>query len=251
MFCVGEMATRLQLDLKPQIKTVFFGGGTPGLMKESNLQKIFAALLQLVNLEDDVEISLETTPHAITAHKAACWKELGINRVSIGIESLSDDELTAIGRDHSVDAALAGIKLAADSGISGLSLDFMYGLPTQTLKSFEQTLDRALQLAAQYAAITHISSYCLELSPNSALKSRFPDGHPSYPQEDEQVMMYHLLVSKLAAAGFEQYEVSNFAKAGNKSRHNMTYWLNKSYFAFGVGAHRYVDGIRSSNSRSL
>lgn len=247
----AEMTSRLDLAQKPRIKTVFFGGGTPGLMSVTNLQKIFQTLLSLVELDSAAEVSLETTPHAVSPEKAACWCELGINRVSIGIESLLDEELTAIGRDHGVDQALQGIELVAASGIKELSIDFMYGLPTQTLKSFEKTLDRAIELAKKLPAIGHISAYCLELSPNSALKSRFPDGHPSYPQEDEQVAMYHLLVSKLAGAGFDQYEVSNFAKSGRQSKHNMTYWLNKPYFAFGVGAHRYVDGVRSSNSRSF
>jgi len=253
----SEMAERLKLfnleptPARPKIDTLFFGGGTPGLMSIANLQKIMQSLHGLVDFNQNCEISLETTPHAITVEKAVAWQEMGINRVSIGIESLLDDELTAIGRDHSVDQALSGITIAGQSGIAELSLDFMYGLPTQTLESFGRTIDKALALSEKWPSIGHISAYCLELSPNSALKSRFPDGHPSYPQEDTQVAMYHLLVQKLAEAGFAQYEVSNFAKTGRQSRHNMTYWQNRPYFAFGVGAHRYVDGVRSSNSRSF
>lgn len=132
-----EMARRLDLPQKPKIKTVFFGGGTPGLMSADNLQKIFQSLLSLVDLDQDAEVSLETTPHAISPEKAARWRALGINRLSIGIESLLDEELTAIGRDHSVGEALKGIELAADSGIKELCLDFMYGLPTQTLKALK------------------------------------------------------------------------------------------------------------------
>jgi oxygen-independent coproporphyrinogen-3 oxidase len=248
---VSEIASRLNNWQKPQIKTLFFGGGTPGLMSEANLEKIFQALHAAVQLTEGAEVSLETTPHAVTAAKAAKWRSLGINRVSVGIESLSDSELTAIGRDHSVAQALAGIELVADSGMEDISLDFMYGLPGQTPESFQSTLLAAIELGKKWPAIGHISAYCLELSPNSALKSRFPDGHPAYPQEDAQVQMYHLLVETLAQAGFDQYEVSNFAKSGRESRHNMTYWLNRPYFAFGVGAHRYVNGVRSSNSRSF
>jgi len=250
----SEMAARLSSDLlpgRPKIETLFFGGGTPGLMSIDNLKKIMQNLHGLVDFNSDCEISLETTPHAITKEKIDAWQDMGINRVSIGIESLLDDELTAIGRDHTVDQALFGIETAARSGMPELSLDFMYGLPTQTLESFGRSLDRAIGLSQKWPSIGHISAYCLELSPNSALKSRFPDGHPSYPQEETQVAMYHLLVEKLAQAGFDQYEVSNFARSGCQSRHNMTYWQNRSYFAFGVGAHRYVDGIRSSNSRSF
>ncbi|MBS1997311.1 MAG: radical SAM family heme chaperone HemW [Cyanobacteria bacterium SZAS LIN-2] len=245
-----DLATLKQKD-KPQIETIFFGGGTPGLLSLANLQRIMESLRALVDFDENCEISLETTPHAITEEKARAWKSMGINRVSIGIESLLNDELTAIGRDHSVEQALAGIEIAGESGIPLLSIDFMYGLPTQTLDSFGATLDRAIELTRRWPAIGHISSYCLELSVNSALKSRFPDGHPSYPSEDTQVAMYHLLVEKLAAADFQQYEVSNFARSGHQCRHNLTYWRNRSYFAFGVGAHRYVDGVRSSNSRSF
>jgi oxygen-independent coproporphyrinogen-3 oxidase len=247
----SEIKSRLNNYQQPKIKTIFFGGGTPGLMSSANLQKIFQTLRSFVVLDDNAEVSLETTPHAVSSEKAASWKGLGINRVSIGIESFLDSELVAMGRDHSLAQALEGIELAAASGIEGLSLDFMYGLPQQNLESFEKTLDRAIELSKRWPQITHFSAYCLELSVNSALKSRFPDGHPAYPGEDDQVEMYHLLVRKLAEAGFNQYEVSNFAKRGFESRHNMTYWLNRPYFAFGVGAHRYVDGVRSSNSRSF
>jgi oxygen-independent coproporphyrinogen III oxidase len=247
----SELHSRLNLAKRPYLQTIFFGGGTPGLMSTKNLGRIMETLRSLADFAPDAEISLETTPHAITAEKAQFWREIGLNRLSIGIESLLDEELTAIGRDHSVGQALAGIEIAATSGMSDISLDFMYGLPTQNLASFGATLDRAISLAQQWPAIQHFSAYCLELSPNSALKSRFPDGHAAYPQDDEQVAMYHQLVDKLAGAGFEQYEVSNFARPGHQSRHNMTYWLNLPYYAFGVGAHRYVDGVRSSNTRSF
>ncbi len=247
----SEIKSRLNNCQRPKIRTIFFGGGTPGLLSTANLQKIFDTLRAAVEIDDNAEISLETTPHAVSAEKAAYWRALGINRVSIGIESFLDGELEAMGRDHCLAQALEGIEVAAGAGIEGLSLDFMYGLPQQSLESFEKTLDLAIKLSQRWPQISHFSAYCLELSVNSALKSRFPDGHPAYPGEEDQVEMYHLVVRKLAEAGFDQYEVSNFARPGFESRHNMTYWLNQPYFAFGVGAHRYVDGVRSSNSRSL
>jgi oxygen-independent coproporphyrinogen-3 oxidase len=250
---------------RPVLKTVFFGGGTPGLLGLDNLRKIFSTLDEHVDYAEDVEISLETTPHAISAAKIDGWRQLGITRISIGVESLSDAELSAIGRDHTVAEAMSGIELAvthasgpvdsvgsdAKKKITDISLDFMYGLPTQTLSSFGETLNRAVELSLKWPIIGHISAYCLELAVNSPLKSRFPDGDPRYPKDETQVQMYHALVAKVAEAGFTQYEVSNFARPGKESRHNMTYWQNKPYFAFGVGAHRYVGGVRSSNTRSF
>lgn len=199
----------------------------------------------------ELEIALETTPHAITAQKAQEWLEIGINRLSIGIESLSDAELSAIGRDHSVAEAVAGVAIAHQAGFESISIDFMYGLPTQTLASWQATLDAAIELTEHYPSIQHISAYGLEIAKNSPLLSRFPRDSASYPSDDLCVEMYEALVRTLESHNYQQYEVSNFAKPGQQSQHNLTYWRNAPYFAFGVGAHRYVDGVRSANLRSL
>lgn len=253
----GEIESRLAHRPEPlSLKTVFYGGGTPGLIKPSNIAMIHKQLLKFAPLQsglgpDEIEIAMETTPHAITAQKAQEWRAIGINRLSIGIESLSDAELTAIGRDHSVAEAIAGIKLAHQAGFTSISIDFMYGLPTQTLASWQATLDAAIELTEQYPSIQHISAYGLEIAKNSPLLSRFPRDSSSYPSDDLCVEMYETLVSTLKAHNYQQYEVSNFAKPGQQSQHNLTYWRNAPYFAFGVGAHRYVDGVRSANLRSL
>jgi oxygen-independent coproporphyrinogen-3 oxidase len=253
----GEIESRLGQRPEPlSLKTVFYGGGTPGLIKPSNIAMIHKQLLKFAPLQkglqpDEIEIAMETTPHAITAEKAQEWRAIGINRLSIGIESLSDAELTAIGRDHSVAEAIAGIKLAHQAGFDSISIDFMYGLPTQTLASWQATLDKAIELTEQFPSIQHISAYGLEIAKNSPLLSRFPRDSSSYPSDDLCVEMYETLVSTLEAQNYQQYEVSNFAKPGQQSQHNLTYWRNAPYFAFGVGAHRYVDGVRSANLRSL
>ncbi|MBP9092746.1 radical SAM family heme chaperone HemW [bacterium] len=253
----SEIESRLAKRTEPlSLKTVFYGGGTPGLVKPSNIAMIHSQLLKFAPLQtelspSEIEIALETTPHAITERKAQEWLEIGINRLSIGIESLSDAELTAIGRDHSVAEAIAGIKLAHQAGFESISIDFMYGLPTQTLASWQATLEAAIKLTEQCPSIQHISAYGLEIAKNSPLLSRFPRDSSSYPSDDLCVKMYEALVNKLEAHNYQQYEVSNFAKPGQQSQHNLTYWRNAPYFAFGVGAHRYVDGVRSANLRSL
>jgi oxygen-independent coproporphyrinogen-3 oxidase len=237
-----------------KLRTIFYGGGTPGLIKPSNIDKIHQKLLQYVSLqsgEQIPEIAMETTPHAITAEKASAWLATGINRLSIGIESLSDDELSAIGRDHTVAEAVAGVRLAHQAGFKNISIDFMYGLPTQTIKSWEATLEAALTLARECTSIQHVSAYGLEIAKNSPLLSRFPRDSQSYPSDDLCVDMYEMLTERLEQNGYLQYEVSNFARPGYQSQHNLTYWRNAPYFAFGVGAHRYVDSVRSANLRSL
>ncbi|MDQ5934252.1 MAG: Heme chaperone HemW [Cyanobacteriota bacterium erpe_2018_sw_21hr_WHONDRS-SW48-000092_B_bin.40] len=253
----GEIESRLgQRQEKLSLKTIFYGGGTPGLIKPSNIAMIHKQLLKFAPLQTglepgELEIALETTPHAITAQKAQEWLEIGINRLSIGIESLSDAELSAIGRDHSVAEAVAGIAIAHQAGFESISIDFMYGLPTQTLASWQATLDAAIELTEKYPSIQHISAYGLEIAKNSPLLSRFPRDSASYPSDDLCVEMYEALVRTLESHNYKQYEVSNFAKPGQQSQHNLTYWRNAPYFAFGVGAHRYVDGVRSANLRSL
>jgi oxygen-independent coproporphyrinogen-3 oxidase len=233
------------------LNSVYFGGGTPGLIAADNLHLILRKLLSYFALAQGAEVCLETTPHSITRAKAAAWKELGINRLSIGVESLNDSELQAIGRDHTREQAIAGIELANESGCANISIDFMYALPTQTEHTWQETLDDFVRLAGRFDAIKHVSAYSLHLAGNSPLLFRFPKESTAYPPEESYEAMYDRLVDTLARAGFEQYEVSNFSKPGFASKHNLSYWNNSEYLAFGVGAHRYVKGVRSANLRSL
>jgi putative oxygen-independent coproporphyrinogen III oxidase len=228
------------------LSSVFYGGGTPGLVPAEQIADIQRTLAEAVGLEDAAEVTLETTPQSITAEKAVQWQELGINRLSIGVQSFQDQELDAMGRGHSAAVALTGIETAVKSGFGNISCDLMYGLPRQTLDSWERSLDTALALK-----LPHMSAYGLTIAQNSPLLSRFPRDSAAYPQEDQFADMYELLVKKAESAGLRQYEISNFSRPGFESRHNYAYWNNEEYLAFGVGAHRYVNGVRSSNWRSL
>lgn len=250
-----EISTRLtdfQRETEGEIvlETLFVGGGTPGLSRIEELKLMKSTLEKFCTFSPDCEISLETTPHAITEEKATAWLKMGINRLSIGIESFHDAELKAMGRDHSRLQALKGIEAAARAGHTNISLDFMYGLPEQTLDSFRETLRQAVNLAEHFP-IQHISAYGLEIAVNAPLLLRYPRDSKAYVDEDGFVAMFETLVETLEEAGFKQYEVSNFARQGFESRHNITYWENEPYFAFGVGAHRYVNGVRSANSKSF
>lgn len=239
-------------NLEEQLmRSVFFGGGTPGLVEPRILGSMLERLYSYISPSSDCEITIETTPHAITRDKLDSWLELGINRISVGVESFLDEELKAMGRDHYRQEALRGLELACQSGVEVVGLDLMYGLPTQSVESFEKSLESALDFASRFENLSHISAYGLHLADNSPLYSRFPRGTEAYPADNIYVQMFELLVETLEKAGFEHYEVSNFARPGCQSRHNLAYWKNAEYLAFGVSAHRYLDGVRSSNWRSL
>lgn len=241
-----EISERLRLrGSKVPLKTIFFGGGTPGYIDPAFIESVLLALDRNAGIAPDAEITLETTPHAVTAEKARSWQLCGINRLSIGFESMVDEELSAVGRDHNFAQAVRGYRIAS-AFFDNISVDLMYGLPGQTSDSFVLSLEKALELKP-----VHLSAYGLTIEINSPLLLRFPRQHPAYPSEDVFCRMYEDLVGRCAAFGLQQYEISNFAVPGYECAHNLTYWLNREYYAFGVSAHRYVDGVRSCNHRSL
>lgn len=238
-------------DEMPDISSIFYGGGTPGLIEAWQIAKIQEQLLRYIRLSPGAEITLETTPSAISQSKIFQWLELGINRLSVGVQSFNDNELLAMGRPDSSERAILSICQAVEGGFTNVCIDLMYGLPTQTISSWETSLDTLLDLAGQLKYIQHISAYALSTAQNTPLLKRFPRHSLAYPPEDQYSEMYDLLVLRLAQSDFRQYEISNFSKVGYHSRHNLNYWNNSEYQAFGMGAHRYLNGIRSSNWRSL
>ncbi len=242
-----EIAERLQhCSHPPEIASIYFGGGTPGLIDPDLLCRMLAVLRKHCNISDSAEVTLETTPTTVTLDKSRSWLRSGINRISIGVESLCDDELAAIGRDQTGRQSLEGIECARQAGFSNINADLLYGLPGQTLNSWTKTLRETISLG-----LPHLSAYGLQLGANARLTARHPADSPAYPDEATAVELYEYLVSCCQSAELAQYEVSNFARAGFESKHNLSYWTNDDYFAFGAGAHRYINGVRSSNWRSL
>ncbi len=241
-----EIRERLSNKESSSLDTVFYGGGTPGYIDPQELAQIHQTLIEYAGINKNAEVTLETTPNAITVEKASAWRDIGINRLSIGIESVNDHELTAMGRDHTRAQALLGVKAAQEAGFSNIAIDLMYGLPEQTLDSWQTCLEQTLSLG-----LPHLSAYALTLATNSPLLRRYPLGSPQMPDDDLSASMYEMLVDTALKAGLEQYEVSNFARPGFSSRHNLTYWQNDEYYGFGLSAHRYVDGTRSHNWRSF
>jgi oxygen-independent coproporphyrinogen-3 oxidase len=235
----------------PVLTSVFYGGGTPGLLAPELLRNVHGKLLEFCPAAKEMEVTLETTPQAVSREKAQDWLAMGINRISIGVESFQDGELQAIGRDHDRAQAFQGIKQALAAGFENVSLDLMYALPTQSVDSWQRSLDEVFRLSEEHRQINHFSAYGLHLATNSPLYSRFSKDSPQYPDDDSYTAMYEQLVESAGKAGFHQYEISNFCRPGFESRHNLGYWNGQQYYAFGVSAHRYVDGVRSSNWRSL
>lgn len=247
-----EIKSRLSdLPEKPDVHTIFYGGGTPGLFETENLELIHRTLAENINLLPDNEISLETNPENVTIEKAKFWQQLGINRLSIGVQSFSDKELSLLGRGHSAKEASEAVEIASNAGFENINCDLMYGLPSQDLLLWQNSVSCFIQLSQQFPALKHLSAYGLELSNNAPLVKLIPNVGSNYPNEDVFEKQLRFLYSTLKEANFIQYEISNFAKSGYESKHNLNYWQPGEYHAFGVSAHRYIKPYRSANWRSL
>lgn len=229
---------------KRQVDTVFFGGGTPSILSVEQIEKILNAIHHSFHLTKDCEITIEANPGTLTEEKAKSYKSIGINRVSIGLQSASDNDLKMLGRIHTFEDFKESYRLLSSAGIDNISVDVMYALPNQKTEDFIETVDRVCEFSPE-----HISAYCLKIEENT-LFYKIRDTL-SLPDEDEQYKMYITLCDRLKKMGYEQYEISNFAKPGKKSTHNMKYWLSRDYLGFGPAAHSCIDGGRYSYSESI
>ena len=227
-----------------EVDTVYFGGGTPTLLKERQIDSIIDAVCKSFSLCEGAEISCECNPATADLEYLKSIRKIGINRLSIGLQSANDRELRALGRAHSFSDFKEIYKDARKAGFDNISADLMYGIPEQTVDSFEHTLDVLCELSPE-----HISAYCLKIedgTPFGRIKETM-----SLPNEDAECDMYSLCNEKLARHGYARYEISNFARPGFESRHNLKYWTGADYIGFGVAAHSYFGGERFSNSRNI
>lgn len=210
------------------VKTVYFGGGTPSSLSAEQLSAITDAL----PLSDVEEFTIEVNPEDVDRDNALAWRRSGINRVSMGVQSLNDSELKAVGRRHTASDALRAVETLKQAGFDNISLDLIYGLPGQDIASWERSVDGILECGA-----AHLSAYLLSYEPGTALTRRLERGLVEEASEDLATEMYELLCAKTAAAGMEHYEISNFAIPGRHSRHNSSYWDLTPYLGIGPGAH--------------
>lgn len=233
---VREVPARLGEIAGQPVDTVYFGGGTPSSLSERQL----AAILEVMPLADARELTIEVNPEDVTAANAEAWRSLGFNRVSMGVQSLCDAELRAVGRRHSAAGAVGDVETLRQAGFSNISLDLIYGLPGQSLDSWERSLDGVLALHPE-----HLSAYLLSYEPGTPLTRRLDRGLVQEASDELVQEMYNLLCRKTAAAGMEHYEISNFDRPGYRSRHNSAYWDLTPYLGIGPGAHSLgADGIR-------
>jgi oxygen-independent coproporphyrinogen-3 oxidase len=227
--------------------TVYFGGGTPSLLDPQHLQKILNAIRETF-VHDFREVTLEADPETIVAQKATAWVAAGINRVSFGVQSFSDLELKAAGRMHRRADIYRVVPILHAAGIRNISFDLIAGLPHQTPESWRNSLDELVRLAPH-----HVSVYLLEVDEGSRLGSELLRGGTKYsasavPSEDVMAESYDLARATLHAAGYEHYEISNFAKPGFSSEHNRKYWRRAPYLGFGAGAHSFSGTHRWANA---
>ena len=223
------------------VDTIYFGGGTPTLMNTECFFSIMSALRVSFDISCNAEITVECNPATIEKKGLAELRALGINRLSIGLQSADDDELRLLGRLHDWNGFLNTYNAARSVGFDNISVDLMYGIPNQTVESFKRTLEKVVLIQPD-----HISSYGLKIEKNTEFYKNF--GAYVFPTEEEQAELYELCCEYLFSCGYRRYEISNFAKPGYESRHNLKYWLLDDYIGFGVAAHSCFEGERFGNS---
>lgn len=228
--------------LTENISTIYFGGGTPSLLQIEDLRLQIETLQGLFSIDEDAEITLETNPDDITAEKLAAWREAGINRLSIGIQSFFEEDLQWMNRAHNATQALQSIQLAQQAGFDNITIDLIYGTPTLTDERWQQNVETAISLN-----IPHLSCYALTVEPKTALEKMIATNKIANVDPDKQGRHFELLMQWLQVAGYEHYEISNFAKPGMRSRHNSSYWQGKTYLGLGPSAHSFNGSSRQWN----
>ncbi|MEW4370659.1 radical SAM family heme chaperone HemW [Paenibacillus kandeliae] len=242
-----EMEYTVQQTPPGVIDTIFVGGGTPTVLKNEEMEYFLQSLRRhFPNWAEDIEFTMEANPGTTDADKLAIMKAGGVNRVSFGVQAFQNELLTGIGRIHNTDDVYRSLENARKVGLNNLSIDLMFGLPNQTLEMLAYSVERALELD-----LPHYSIYSLKVEENTLFHTLFQKNQLPLPDEESELNMYLLLMDKMKQAGYEQYEISNFAKPGYGSRHNMTYWRNEDYYGLGAGAHGYVHGKRHINIKGV
>ncbi|MFD1018815.1 radical SAM family heme chaperone HemW [Thalassobacillus hwangdonensis] len=233
-------------DEKATPKTIFVGGGTPTALNAQQLEKLLRIIDSKFHISTEMEYTFEANPGDLDEDKVKLLHDFGVNRISLGVQVFDDEMLEQIGRVHKVKDVYTNVDRLLSIGLTNISLDLIYALPNQTLEQFEQTVDEALKFD-----LPHYSSYSLQIEPKTVFYQRYKKGKLSKPPEDTEAAMYELLQQKMEDHGLVQYEISNFAKPGYESKHNLTYWNNEFYYGFGAGAHGYLPGKRIINLRPL
>ena len=235
---VREMA-QVAGELRRPAHTIFLGGGTPSLMPPAAIERILAGVRAHFNLADDAEVTMEANPDTVDLAYLTAVRQAGINRLSFGVQSAVQSELSLLEREHDFVTVVEAVALARQAGLSNFNLDLIYGVPGQTLTSWEQSIRAVLELAP-----VHLSLYCLTIEPGTPMQRWLQNGRIQPPDPDLAADQYELACNILAEQGYEHYEISNWAKPGMACEHNLTYWRNGEYLGLGAGAHGHAAGVR-------
>lgn len=231
-------------DYPSEPDTLYFGGGTPSLLSEAQLERILLTLHGRFDFVDGFEFTLEMNPATVDLDKARSFRELGVNRASFGVQTFNEDALRLLARGHDVKDVFRTFDLLVKAGFENISLDLIAGLPGQTLGDWEKNLTEALALEPQ-----HISLYLLEVHESTPLAEQIRSKRRPEPDDELSAKMYETMLERLSTSGFVQYEISNFAKTGLESRHNSKYWTCDPVHAYGVSAHSFDGRMRRANER--
>jgi len=229
-----------------RVRSIYFGGGTPSLLPTEQLGDLLSVISKLFIMDEAAEISIEANPGTIDEAYLTAIKKLGVNRLSLGVQSLNDRELAMLGRIHTAAEARDAVRFARGSGFDNLSLDLIYGLPGQTLTDWQYSLNDALAMGPE-----HLSLYSLTLEADTPMWKAVKEGSLQEIDPDLGADQYELAEDLLAAHGYSHYEISNWARPGRECRHNITYWRNLPYLGVGAAAHSCIDGHRLANNKSL
>ncbi|AZU63387.1 radical SAM family heme chaperone HemW [Neobacillus mesonae] len=237
-----EMKLTLEEAPAAELETIFVGGGTPTSLNERQLERFCDSINTNLPKAANLEFTFEANPGDLSKEKLQILRNAGVNRISLGVQTFNDELLTKIGRVHKAKDVYQTIDKIKSLGFENISIDLIYSLPTQTLGDFKASLSEAFSLE-----LPHYSAYSLIIEPKTVFYNLLKKGKLPTPGEDLEARMYEVVMEEMEKHGLNQYEISNFAKPGYESRHNLTYWENEYYFGFGAGAHSYVNGYRRSN----
>lgn len=230
-----------EADAAP-VDTIFFGGGTPSLLDPAEIGRIITACRDTFDVTPGAEITLETNPETSSSERMHGFQTAGVNRVSFGVQSFRAVELERLGRIHSVERAREAVREARSAGIDDVSLDLMMWLPQQTRSDWQESVEALIEVGPEHASL-----YLLELYPNAPLRENMARSGWSLAPDDDAAEMYLWSLERLDRAGYEQYEISNVARGGRRSRHNLKYWQDGEWLGFGCGAHSTRGGVRWKN----
>ena len=225
------------------VKTIYFGGGTPSFIESKYTVEILEAIKEKFNISKNAEITIEINPGTVTEEKLKDYYEVGINRISFGLQSTNSQLLKLVGRIHSYSSFLEGYNLAKKIGFKNINVDLMIGLPVQTLKDVQKDVSRIIELDPE-----HISVYSLIVEEGTRIEEKIKNKELYLPSEKLERKMYWEVKKKLEEAGYIHYEISNFAKTGYESKHNLSCWNQEEYLGFGLAAHSYFNNVRYSNT---